>query len=930
VSGQRLWRGLEELADTDAFRAALEAEYPAVADLFTTDRRALLQVMGASLGLLGLAGCSPRRSDDAMPFVNRPEDMIEDQIATYATAIPFDGYAQPVLATSVAGRPIKLEGNPEHPMSRGATSLFTQAAILDLYDPDRSQAPLLRSHEASWADYDAMMLRMRRAWAANGGEGLRLLIGPTSSPTLIRQLGELAAALPNARVHVFDPLAGESAVPFEVRPDFAAVRTVVSLDDDLLGPGPAQVPNMAAWASRRGTNVPTGERLRLHMAETTPTQTGVAAFARLAVTPSRIPLLASAIAAELGLEPRPAGLTRPESMWVEQAAAALRRDSGLMTAGSHCPAAVRALAFRINETLGTNAVRYLAPVRFGGAPFGDLVRDLDAGRVSALIVLDANPAYAAPADLDFAKLYARAPLRIHAGLHVDETAILSDWHLPLPHPLEDWSDARAVDGSATIIQPLIDPLYDTRSVHSIVAGLTGEPVASRALVRASWPMDEQAWRDVVRAGIVPNSAAAPVAASVPPALPLAAPVEDEVEIMFRPDPTIQDGRFANNAWLQELGKPLMKITWDNVVGLSVALADRLDVGNGDVVRVSSGGRSVTGPAWVIPGQPERSVTLFLGYGRTRAGRVGSGIGYDAYALRTSGAPWTAAGKVEKIAGRHELATTQLHHALEGQDFVRTVSAAHPEASKPEERDQASFYPRWKEEKAAWAMTIDLDLCTGCNACTIACQAENNVPVVGKDQVARGREMHWLRIDRYYEGSPEQPESYFQPVPCMHCEQAPCEMGCPVHATVHGPDGLNEMVYNRCIGTRTCSSYCPYKVRRFNWFDYTSKAPAPVQAQRNPDVTVRGRGVMEKCTYCVQRIRGAVTRADIENRDVRDGDIKTACQQACPSQAIVFGNLKDTESAVSKGRSSPRNYALLGELDTRPRTTSLARIADEDV
>ncbi|WP_309503458.1 MULTISPECIES: TAT-variant-translocated molybdopterin oxidoreductase [Sphingomonas] len=927
MSGQRLWRGLEELAGTEAFRAAIEAEFPAVADLFATDRRALLQVMGASLGLIGLAGCSPSRSEDAVPFVNRPEDMIEDQVAHYATAIPFEGYAQPVIATSVAGRPIKLDGNPDHPMSRGASSLFTQAAILDLYNPDRSQAPLLRGNPASWGDYDAMIARMRRGWTANGGEGLRLLIGPTSSPTLTRQLGELTAAMPRARVHVFDPLAGEA--PFETLPDLAAARTVVSLDDDLLGPGPAQVPNVAAWAARRGANVRPSERLRLFMAETTPTQTGSVAFARLGVAPSRMPLLADAVAAALGLGPAQAGLTRPEAQWVEQSAAALKRDAGLMTAGAHCPAAVHALAFRINEAIGSKAVRSIAPVRFAGAPFDELLRDLEAGRVGALVVLDANPAYAAPADTGFARVCRRAALRIHAGMHVDETAILSDWHLPLPHPLEDWSDARAVDGSATIIQPLVEPLYDTRSVHGIVAGLTGDPVPSRALVRATWPMDEQAWRDAVRAGIVPDSAAAPVAASAPPAPPSPAPEGGEVEILFRPDPTIRDGRFANNGWLQELGKPLMKVTWDNVVALSVALADRLGVGNGDLVRVSSGGRSITGPAWVMPGQPERSVTLFLGYGRSRAGRVGSGIGYDAYALRTSDAPWSTFGRVEKAGGQHALATTQLHHALEGQDLVRTVSAAKPEAARPEGRDQASFYPRWKEEDAAWAMTIDLDLCTGCNACTIACQAENNVPVVGKEQVARGREMHWLRIDRYYEGPPEQPRTYFQPVPCMHCEQAPCEMGCPVHATVHGPDGLNEMVYNRCIGTRTCSSYCPYKVRRFNWFDYTSKAPDSIQAQRNPDVTVRGRGVMEKCTYCVQRIRGAVVRADIEGRPVRDGEVRTACQQACPSQAIVFGNLKDAESAVAKGRASPRNYALLGELDTRPRTTYLARIADEE-
>jgi len=406
--------------------------------------------------------------------------------------------------------------------------------------------------------------------------------------------------------------------------------------------------------------------------------------------------------------------------------------------------------------------------------------------------------------------------------------------------------------------------------------------------------------------------------------------DGDFEILFRPDPTIHDGSFANNGWLQELPKPLFKTTWENVVALSPADARARGITSGDLVAVEANGRRLTGPAWVLPGQPRRVVTLFLGYGRSHAGRIGNGLGYDAFAMRDALRPWNATGKISKTGARTTLATTQEHHMLdaEGEGVVRTVTPQHPSALREGDANQDSFYPPWPGDKPAWGMVIDLDRCIGCNACAVACQAENNVPVVGKDQVARGREMAWLRVDRYFAGDPEEPETYFQPVPCMHCEQAPCEMGCPVHATVHSPEGLNLMVYNRCIGTRTCSSYCPYKVRRFNWFDYTTDAPSPTEAQRNPDVTVRGRGVMEKCTYCIQRIEAATVQADIENRPIVDGEVMTACQQACPAKAITFGNLADGGSAVRKQRSSERNYALLAEQGTRPRTTYLARLEVE--
>ena len=940
MSGKRIWRSLEEYQHSDAFGEMLKSEFPSLFELWTVDRRQVLQVMGASLALAGMSGCKPVRSDDVVPFVNRPEGFIEGRVEHYATAVLFEGFAQPVLATTSAGRPIKLDGNPEHPAFRGGSTPFMQAAILDLYDPDRSQAPVMGGHPESWADFDAQMSRWRKVWAANHGAGLRILIGPTTSPTLLRQISDFSRALPQARVHLFDPLEGHgAAAEVELRPMLDQAQVVVSLDDDLLGPGPRQAIHARAWGDRHG-DAGRDRRMKLFMAETTPTQTGAKADRRIGVPPSRLPLIARALAGQVGLGGNSVRLTASEAAWTREAARALTaaRERSLVTAGRFAPPQLRSLAAAINQTLGNigrtcNIAPSLTFVPQAGT-FLDLVRDIEAGRVAALFVIGANPVHQSPGEVDFTKLYAKVPLRVHAGLHVDETGARSNWHLPLPHSLEDWSDARSPDGRATIIQPVVRPMYDSRSPHELLAAFTiDRPEVAKDIVRQTWALQlasDAAWAEALKTGFVEIPQAAGTAAPTPTAPEIPAARQGQFEIVFRPDPTIHDGSFANNGWLQELPKPLFKTTWENVVAISPALARELKVDSGGVVRVEANGRAIEGPAWVLPGQPERVVTLFLGYGRTRAGRIGTGIGYDAYRLRGAGDPWVASGTVRPSGGVARVATTQEHHMLdaEGEGLVRTVTPEHPSALRQDDRNQSSFYPDWKGDKPAWGMVIDLDRCIGCNACVVACQAENNIPVVGKDQVAKGREMAWLRVDRYYAGDPDDPETYFQPVPCMHCEQAPCEMGCPVHATVHSPEGLNLMVYNRCIGTRTCSSYCPYKVRRFNWFDYTTDAPSPTEAQRNPDVTVRGRGVMEKCTYCIQRIEAATVQADIENRPVRDGEAMTACQQACPAKAITFGNLADQESAVRKQRSSERNYALLAEQGTRPRTTYLARIAEE--
>ncbi|MGN6498334.1 MAG: TAT-variant-translocated molybdopterin oxidoreductase, partial [Tsuneonella sp.] len=701
-TGRRWWQSLQELAGSDSFAETIKAEFPSLFEMARVDRRELLRVMGASLALAGVTGCKPAKSDDVVPFVNRPPGFEEGRIDHYATAVLVDGFAQPVLATCVAGRPIKLEGNPQHPASRGATSFLTQAALLDLYDPDRSQAPLLRGTTADWADFDAQMQRWRAAWKANGGAGLRLLIGPTTSPTLIRQIAQLKAALPNLRVHGFDPLAGygadavtEALGPVQPLLRLENARIIVSLDDDFLGAGAAQVVNAGGWAKRRG-DASNAERIRLYMAEPTPTLTGANAQHRIGVRPSRIARLAAALGARLGLGGPVGGLTPEEFGWVGAAANALlaNRGQALLTVGRHLPPAIHSLAAAVNGRLGSAAIEYLEPVALAAdGSYLDLVRDVEAGRVAALFTLGANPAYAGPADIAFASLARRIPLTVHAGTHYDETAAASAWHLPIPHALEDWSDARSVDGVATVIQPVIQPLYDTRSLHTLVAGLTvgGAPDA-RSIVRQSWSdklADDAAWNAALKMGFVPGTQAKPAAVS-PRALPIQAEQPSgEVEVVIRPDPTIRDGAGANNGWLQELPKPLTKVTWDNVIALSPATASRLGIGGSGepasnrvpMIEVECGGRSVTGPVWVMPGQPDDVATVYLGYGRRSVGRVGNGIGYDAYQLRTAASPWATAGTLLPVPGTAALATTQTHHRLEGGEEVPTVPSANAAYAK---------------------------------------------------------------------------------------------------------------------------------------------------------------------------------------------------------------------------------------------------------
>jgi len=943
--GRRYWRAIEEIADDPYFARALKSEFPAVAQLFDTDRRNLLKVMAASLALGGLAGCDVKRSDEAVPYVIQPDGMMPNDARRYATAVTLDGWAQPAVATCYAGRPVRLDGNADHPMSLGRADMFTQAAVLDLYDPDRGQAPLRAGLEAGWPLFETELATLRTRWLQTGGKGLALLCGPTTSPTLLGQIDALRRQMPQARFHMahgpstaLRPQATRLAFGQLLEPmlELGRAKVIVSLDDDVLGPGPRQLRHSIAWAAHRGEDVAMADRIALHVAEVVPGHAGAMADSRIAVAPSRIWPLAAAIAHGVGVGTPMANLSPQEAIWVDRVVKMLKQHPGrsLFTVGAtHAPEA-QALGFAVNQALGNiGGMLWFAPSPaqdFGS--IDDLAHDLHTGSVEALFILDTNPIDEAPADLDFPGAMKKAAIAIHAGSRPDETAALCHWHLPIRHVLEDWGDARATDGSVCLSQPLVQPLYDSRSRHEIIALLgSAQPLSARELVRRQWAaLDDEQWTKALLAGFVEGQDWQPVSAQ--PRIPVAPPppaADRGVEIVIRPDPTIWDGSRANNAWLQEMPKPLFKMAWDNIVAMGPEMIARLGVRDGDGVRISHGGATVDGPAWTVPGMAPNTIALFLGYGRGKVGRVGDNMGYPVAPVRKAATPWAMTGGAVVANGvRHVIAVSQLHHHIEGDDLIRVVDTIPPARSRRE--DPPSLYPKWKEEGPQWGMVIDLDRCTGCGACVVACTAENNVPVVGKEEVARGRDMHWLRVDRYHEGDPVQPSlTAFQPVPCMHCEQAPCEMGCPVHATVHGPDGINEMVYNRCIGTRTCSSFCPYKVRRFNWFDYTKGKPESVQAQRNPDVTVRGRGVMEKCTYCIQRVRAATVAADKGDGRIPRDTVKTACQATCPVDAIVFGDLADPESAVSRLKRSGRNYVLLEELGTRPRTSYLARIKPED-
>jgi MoCo/4Fe-4S cofactor protein with predicted Tat translocation signal len=1013
--GREYWRSLEALSDTPEFQRYLHREFPENASewLDPVGRRGFLKLMGASLALAGVSACTRQPLEHVVPYVQQPEELVPGKPLFFATAMPVPGAGTGVglLVESHMGRPTKIEGNPDHPMSQGATDIYAQAAILGLYDPDRSQTITELGEVRTFGDFTTAMAVALAAQEASQGAGLRLLTETVASPTLAAQIEALLARFPAARWIQWDA-AGRHNVRAGSRMAFGeyvdaqyaidAADVILALDADFMCAGPAGLRHARAFASRRRVEGEEANLNRLYAVESTPTNSGTRADHRLPLKPSEVEAFARAVAARLGVPGAGGqGVSAAATAWVDAVVADLEanRGRGLVLAGDTLSPAVHALVHAINDTLGNvgTTITYTAPAEARPsdqpADLRTLVDDMNGGRVELLLVLGGNPVYTAPADLDFAAALDAVPQRVHLGLYEDETAARSQWHLPEAHFLETWGDVRAADGTATIMQPLIAPLYNGRSVLEVVAALSegggrpaydlirehwaaqtglsterpepaapaapaeiavgadapvavdGEAAAEAAVALEDVPVTaapvplpspfDREWRRWVHDGVVAETAfdARPVvlqpgfAGAVAPA---GVPAEG-IEIAFRPDATVFDGRFNNNAWLQELPKSLTKLTWDNPALIAPATAARLGVENGDVVALTRGERVVRVPVWILPGQPADTLTLSLGYGRTRAGGTGTGTGWNVNPLRTADALDAAGGVDLAVTGdRVELASTQDHWSLEGRALVRVGTteefAANPEFAH-EMGEEApltlTMYDAREFTGYQWGMSIDQGVCTGCNSCVVACQAENNVPVVGKSQVLVGREMHWLRVDRYFSGPLDNPDTYHQPMPCQQCENAPCEVVCPVAATTHSEEGLNDMTYNRCVGTRYCSNNCPYKVRRFNFLLYQDWETESFAAMRNPDVSVRSRGVMEKCTYCVQRINHARVEAKLEDREIRDGDVRTACQAACPTDAIVFGNINDPGSRVTGRKASPLNYSLLAELNNRPRTTYLA-------
>lgn len=1054
------WRSLEELADTPQFREFLAREFPQAASEFPTgiSRRRWLQVMGASLALGTLAGCRWEK-ETIMPLAERPANRTPGNPQRFATTLEVAGGARPLLVTSLDGRPLKVEGNPNHPDSRGGTDAFSQAAVLELYDPDRGsrvrQREVATDYTRTWEQFADWFAKQ----AGTDGTGVAVLATPSTSPSRLALRKQFEKRFPQARWYEHASLDNRNeklgttealGKPYRSRLLLDKAAVIACFDADPLGSHPGSVTYACDYVA--GRDVDNGRMNRLYAIEAAYSGTGVAADHRLPLSSGQIDSFLASLEARVqklleeakdGKKPAAPSGPMPEASevvarrerFLDVLAADLVEHAGesLVIVGPQQPPQVHARAHRINNRLGNvgKTIEYWeADTDLPAGTIEELVDAAGNGDISTLLVLDGNPVYDAPAELNFGQVLLNIKGSAYLGLYENETALACQWYLPQAHGLESWGDALSEQGIYSVAQPLIDPLFDGKSQIELLALLTGdERTSGRDLVRRTWAArqgnaSDRAWRKLVHDGFAEDSRPAPADVEFEALAELEVPADDsgaawrkadiasdKVEVVFLGSNSVYDGRYANLSWLQELPDRLTKVTWGNAALVGPATAAALKVSQGQNLRVELNGNSVEVPVYLLPGMARGTVGLVLGYGRTAAGHVGGSealgietVGVNVAPLRTR-SNWYIAPEAKATASRTRavlLATTQDHQAIDtvgleaighrigalvregtfddyrkfleehypGHPALKAAAAApagtvaheakvlpvvaksddahkHDDAHHGEGHDEhhASFPPQehhhpplmslWEEvsyEGQAWGMSIDLNKCIGCNACMVACQAENNVPVVGKEQVEMGREMHWLRIDRYFSGDTEEPQVVTQPVTCHHCENAPCEQVCPVAATVHSNEGLNDMAYNRCIGTRYCANNCPYKVRRFNFFDFRDHTPRLQQANNdltslvlNPEVTVRMRGVMEKCTYCVQRIQNAKITARREGRPLGPEEIVTACQQACATKAIEFGDLNRPESKVAQAHRNPRAYAMLEELNIKPRTRYLARI-----
>ena len=1006
-TGRRFWKNLDELAATPEFNDLMAEEFPRQAMqgewVDAVSRRGFLKVMGASLALAGLAGCTKQPDEPIYPYIKQPEDLVLGQAKYFATAHPFPTGALPILVKSDAFRPIKIEGNPEHPMAKGKSDAMTQGTLLGLYDPDRATTVHYKGETSDFGKFqDALLKGIKQT---QGGQGVYFLSETVTSPTLAAQWQSVQKTYPNAKLVQWDPINRDSARAalgaMDAQYQLENADVILSLDADFLGGihHPGFLPLAAGYSDRHRYHAeePNQPMNRLYVVESMPTVTGYKAEHRLALKPSEIALFAQALST--GASPQ---LSNPEAAQFLQALLADLKASGgkcVVIPGEQASPAVHAAALALNTQLGSKCVTYtesIVPLPTVQLPeLKALVADMNSGKVQWLVILGGNPVYTAPADLNFADALAKVPMTAALGMHMDETGTRTLWHLNQAHYLESWSDARTYDGQITIVQPMIDPLYNGRSAHDVFQGLLDNPQNSafdavlanaRTYIQGDF---DAGWRKSLHDGWVAGTAFPAKSGGLQATANGTAPAASTggMEIQFKSDPSLFDGRYANIGWLQELPKQVTSMSWDNAALMSLDTLGKLGIAENEAVELELNGRKVVAPCLGVPGHPEDCVTVYLGFGRSAdAGRVGAGVGFDAYTLRTSDAPLMASGlKVNRGHGSYDLCVTKVHsiehrgmyaqhdlqhklddkkgeYSLPGHEaaergIIRYTTLAQAKIQpdyahqgtdngslvdkvgygvigETPEKQESMFAYAWDYGKNdhttgalqnKWGMAIDLNSCIGCNACIVACYAENNIAVVGREQVKVGRNMQWLRIDTYFEGDLHAPRAHFQPMMCQHCENAGCEQVCPVGATVHTPEGINTMVYNRCVGTRYCSNNCPYKVRRFNFLLYSDYDTESLKFMRNPDVTVRSRGVMEKCSYCIQRIEAAKIVADRENRPVKDGEIVTACQQACPTTAIVFGNLNDVNSNVYKAKKTERDYPVLADLNFRPRTTYTAGV-----
>jgi len=1039
----KYYKGLAHAQNPESVQAWLDDEFPHRKSIPDIDRRGFLKLMGGTLALAGLTsvGCRNLPETKIVPFVNGPEGANPGEHKSYATMCSLGGYAMGLLVTSHEGRPTKIEGNPLHPASLGSTDAKTQAQVLGLYDPDRLKSVMYKGDPASWKELLADVRKQMAQTEASGGTGIAILTETVGSPTLARQLSAFLAKYPNARWTQWEPVNRDSvreganlAFGSDVHTycQFDMADVILALDANVVLDGPGAVRASKDIASRRTLGEGATLMSRIYAVESAPTNVGIIADHRARLKPSDMMAFTLVLAERLGV-PGASGAKLPtgvDEKFLNAVASDLQAKAGncIVVAGDHHSPQVHAMVHAINDHLGNFGRTVITTSPILAKPGNQqtdlltLVDEMRAGKIRLLVMLGGNPVFTAPADLEFAEALKSVERSVQMSQYDDETGAVCDWQAPLSHFLEAWGDGRAFDGTVTLQQPLIEPLYDSKSEIEMMEALLGTAQTGQAAVKATWfsqmagssaspqpqPAPESqpagsetakpilsaserafeaAWASALAMGFVENSAEPAVISRVVPGVAGmlgAGGSASGIDLLLLPDPYLYDGRFANNSWLQEMPRPVTNLTWDNALLLSHATATKLGVGQGkklmgviplegdaDMVTVTVDGRSLEVPVWINLGQADDTAILHLGGGRTKGGQFATagdpvrGGGFNAYRLRTSKAlNLIPNADIKKSSGQYPLANTQMHNTIDvsivdndreliNEGTLTAYVAGDPFGHKAAEAEAAAsahgghggghggdhgsmtMYDDkefdFSETNYQWAMTVDLSLCTGCNACVAACQSENNIPVVGKREVSRGREMHWIRIDRYYRGTGDSidldnPPISLQPVTCMQCENAPCEPVCPVAATVHSKEGINQMVYNRCVGTRYCSNNCPYKVRRFNFLNYANHHDVPVlKMLHNPDVTVRGRGVMEKCTFCVQRINAARISAKKANRDIEDGEIVTACQQACPSNAIIFGDKRKAENRVAKSRADSRNYTLLPELNTRPRVTYLGRI-----